>query len=58
MAYYKLWAYTGASIDGSMMIDDAFGGGGWPLPPGEYDVVLLKDDSYEELARAPFTVTP
>ncbi|HUV47700.1 MAG TPA: endonuclease/exonuclease/phosphatase family protein [Actinomycetes bacterium] len=56
VAYYKLWAYTGASIEGSMMIDDAFGGGGWPLPAGEYDVLLLEDDSYQELARAPFTV--
>ena len=56
VAYYKSWAYTDAAITAEATIDAGFNGGAWPLPPGEYDVVLLKDDSYEELARAPFTV--
>jgi hypothetical protein len=39
-----------------MVIDDGFHGGAWPLGPGEYDVLLLEDDSYQELARAPLSV--
>lgn len=58
IAYYKLWAYTEAAIVGEATVDGGFNGRAWPLPPGEYDVVLLKDDSYEELARAPFTIKP
>jgi hypothetical protein len=55
-AWYKNWLYTGATIAGEGTIDGRTEGGPWPLPPGEYDVVLLADDSYAELARAPFTV--
>ena len=43
-------------IAGRATIDGGSEGGPWPLPPGEYDVVLLADDSYQELARAAFTV--
>ncbi len=57
IAYYKLWTYSGATIAGETQIDKNMQGGAWPLPPGEYDVLLLEDDSYQELARAPFTVT-
>lgn len=56
-AWYKNWLYTGATIAGEATIDGRTEGGPWPLPPGEYDAVLLADDSYSELARAPFTVT-
>jgi hypothetical protein len=56
VAYYKLWAYTDAAVAGQMVIDDGFHGGAWPLGPGEYDVLLLEDDSYQELARAPLSV--
>lgn len=55
-AWYKNWTYTGATIVGSATIDDTVDGGPWPLPPGKYDVLLLADDSYAELARASFTV--
>jgi hypothetical protein len=58
VAYYKNWLYTEATIAGSAKIDDTASGGPWPLPPGEYDVLLLADDSYKELARASFTVRP
>jgi endonuclease/exonuclease/phosphatase family metal-dependent hydrolase len=58
VAWYKDWLYTGATIAGEDSIDADASGGPWPLPPGEYDLVLLADDSYSELARAPFTVTP
>ena len=56
VAYYKLWGYTGATVDGQLQIDETSNGSPWPLPPGKYDVILLKDDSYAEIARAPFTV--
>ena len=57
VAFYKNWDYTGATVAGSALIRGGTPGGPWPLPPGKYDVLLLEDDSYEELARAPFTVT-
>lgn len=56
VAYYKNWAYTEATVAGSASIGSGWEGGPWPLPPGEYDVLLLADDSYQELARAAFTV--
>jgi hypothetical protein len=43
-------------VAGSAVIDGTAEGGPWPLPPGRYDVLLLVDDSYAEVARAPFTV--
>ncbi|MEO8106499.1 MAG: endonuclease/exonuclease/phosphatase family protein [Actinomycetes bacterium] len=58
VAYYKLWTYTGATIVGSASFDAKAKGGAWPLPPGKYDMVLLEDDSYDELARAPFAIQP
>jgi endonuclease/exonuclease/phosphatase family metal-dependent hydrolase len=56
VAYYKLWAYTDATVQGAATIDDDVNGGPWPLPPGKYDVLLLADDSYAELARSSFVV--
>lgn len=56
VASYKLWAYTNATISGEAVIGDGFVGA-WPLPAGEYDVVLMQDDSYEELARATFSIS-
>lgn len=57
VAWYKLWTYTDARVEGEATIDDRVSGGPWPLPPGRYDVVLLEDDSYQELTRASFVVT-
>ena len=57
IAYYKNWAYTDATIAGEGVIDESAKGGPWPLPPGSYDILLLADDSYAELARTTFTVT-
>ncbi len=55
VAYYKQWAYTGASIEGSVVLDrDA--NGPWPLPAGKYTVYLLRDDSYDEIAGGDFIV--
>ena len=54
--WYKNWLYTEATIAGSAMVDAEASGGPWPLPPGEYDVLVLVDDSYAELGRASFTV--
>jgi endonuclease/exonuclease/phosphatase family metal-dependent hydrolase len=54
---YLYFAYTGQTINGSVVIDES-GEGDWPLPPGEYDAQYLLDDGYVSLAVAPFTVTP
>jgi hypothetical protein len=52
---YLLWAHTHGLVEGSEVFDrDAVGS--WPLPPGEYSVYLLRDDSYVELARGDFTI--
>jgi hypothetical protein len=52
---YLLWVYTHAMVEGSAGFDrDSVGA--WPLPPGEYSVYLLRDDSYVELARGDFTI--
>ena len=44
-------------MSGTTTIDEA-GEGDWPFAPGEYDLLLLSDDGYEELARVPLTITP
>lgn len=56
VAYYKNWAYTGASISGRATIDGDAEGGPWPLPTGEYSIYLLADDSYQKLAGVDFSV--
>jgi endonuclease/exonuclease/phosphatase family metal-dependent hydrolase len=56
VAYYKEWGYTGATVQGSAMIDAGTNGGPWPLPPGRYSIYLLQDDSYHKLGGANFTV--
>src|SRR5215510_2395416 len=45
---YLAYLYTGASIDGTTTFKtEDFGD---PLPPGEYEARLLRDDAYVELA--------
>lgn len=53
---YLYYAYTGSRVSGTTTIDEA-GEGDWPIPPGEYDLLLLLDDGYTELARVPLTIT-
>ncbi len=53
-----LWRHTKASVAGAAVLDANADGGGWPLAPGQYDVHLLLDDSYESLAEASFEVLP
>ncbi len=55
VAYYLLWAYTGASVEGSLTLDEA-AHGRWPLPAGRYSVYLLADDGYKLLASTPFRI--
>jgi endonuclease/exonuclease/phosphatase family metal-dependent hydrolase len=56
VAYYILWLYTNATVEGSTVLDeDAHGR--WPLKPGKYSVYLLVDDSYAKVAGSNFTVT-
>jgi endonuclease/exonuclease/phosphatase family protein len=56
VAYYILWLYTDATVEGSTVLDRA-AHGPWPLKPGRYSVYLLVDDSYEKIAAGNFTVT-
>jgi endonuclease/exonuclease/phosphatase family metal-dependent hydrolase len=49
IAYYKQWAYTGASVAGEHVFSR-------PLPPGDYDAHLLVDDSYASVGSVTFTV--
>lgn len=57
VAYYILWLYTDATVEGSIVLD-ADAHGPWPLKPGKYSVYLLIDDSYVKVAAGNFTVTP
>jgi endonuclease/exonuclease/phosphatase family metal-dependent hydrolase len=50
--------YTGATVDGHVVLDPCLRPGMWPLLPGEYTVHLLRDDRPVQLASADFTVTP
>lgn len=51
------WVYTDARPSGNAQIGPSATSWGWPLPPGEYVIRLVKDDGYEVLAEsAPFTV--
>jgi hypothetical protein len=56
VAWYILWLYTDATVEGSTVLDKA-AHGPWPLKPGKYSVYLLIDDSYEKVAGGNFTVT-
>jgi hypothetical protein len=52
---YLLWVHTRGTVEGSAVFDrDSVGA--WPLPPGEYSVYLLRDDSYVPLASGDFTI--
>ncbi len=53
---YWAFAYTDATVDGSYTFD-ADDLGEEMLPPGDYVVRLLSDDSYITLAETPLTVT-
>jgi endonuclease/exonuclease/phosphatase (EEP) superfamily protein YafD len=55
VAYYIMWNYTEAAVEGSATFDDD-AHGPWPLKPGAYSVYLLQDDSYKLLAGGDFTV--
>jgi endonuclease/exonuclease/phosphatase family metal-dependent hydrolase len=56
IAYYLVWTYTGATIEGSATLDET-SEGGFPLPPGKYTAMLLVDDAYEAVATADFEIT-
>lgn len=55
VAWYLLWAYTRASVAGSLTLDD-YANGRFPLEAGKYSVYLLADDGYKLLAGSPFTI--
>jgi hypothetical protein len=51
---YLAFQYTGATVAGSAAIDESWFGA--PLPPGSYEVRLMRDDGYVALAVATFDV--
>jgi hypothetical protein len=55
VAFYLLWLYTDATIEGSTVLDRG-ANGRWPLKAGDYSVYLLEDDSYKSLAEGTFTI--
>ena len=55
VAWYLLWGYTGASVEGTISLDED-DHGPWPLPKGRYTAYLLTDDSYKALARVDFDI--
>jgi endonuclease/exonuclease/phosphatase family metal-dependent hydrolase len=51
------WRYAGGLVEGSISLGPGVrGSGGWPLAPGEYEVLLCLDDSYRCRTSAPLTV--
>ena len=55
VASYLLWLYTGATVEGSAVLDEG-ANGSFPLGPGRYSVYLLRDDGYRKLASADFAI--
>ena len=55
VAWYLLWLYTGATVEGQAVLD-ADAHGRFPLPAGRYSVYLLRDDSYRLMASSNFTI--
>jgi hypothetical protein len=55
VAYYLLWTYTHAAIDGRFALRPSAPGIA-PLRPGRYSVYLLRDDLYVKIAGAAFSV--
>lgn len=53
---YLGFVYTEAMFDGEGSI--AASGEDGPLPPGDYELRLMHDETYVTLARSPFTVIP
>ncbi len=54
---YLAYIYTDATIKGSKTLDATNLTDIWPLEPGEYKIMLLRDDGYVVLASANFTIT-
>ncbi len=53
-----LWRHIGSRVAGQLVLDRSAEGGGWPLAPGPYRLVLALDDSYVVLAETRFEVAP
>jgi hypothetical protein len=49
---YLVWRYVDARVIGTASIGRA-SDGPWPLPPGDYEVNLCSDDSYDCVATTP-----
>jgi hypothetical protein len=55
VAWYLVWLYTGATVEGSASLNED-ANGPWPLKAGRYSAYLLADDGYKLLARADFEI--
>lgn len=55
VAWYLLWLYTGARVEGQAVLD-ARSNGRFPLAAGRYSVYLLRDDGYVLMASSDFTI--
>ena len=53
-AWYLMWQYTQATVEGSVVFDDAVNQ--WPLKAGKYSAYILADDSYVKLGGTDFEV--
>ena len=56
VAWYLLWLYTGATVEGLAVLD-AGASGRFPLAAGRYSVYLFRDDGYVPMASSDFTIT-
>ena len=54
---YLKYSYTRAKTTGTITLNKRSEGDVWPLPAGDYEIHLLKDDGFESLAETPFTIS-
>ena len=55
-ASYLLWNYTFAKASGTLTLDETSHAKFWPLPAGQYQVCLLKDDGFEMIVSTNITI--
>jgi endonuclease/exonuclease/phosphatase family metal-dependent hydrolase len=46
------WTYVSAMPEGRILLDASTAEAGWPLDPGTYRILLMKDDGYQPLAES------
>jgi endonuclease/exonuclease/phosphatase family metal-dependent hydrolase len=51
-----VWSYIDGEVDGTIVLDGDSSGTTWPLPEGDYEVHLFRDNGYTVIATDAFTV--